>query len=132
GAEKLRAYCKANQIFMPTEGSMPIVMQRQIANLLLRAGIKHIEVAHEYDEEGVAMEVSTLVIDGPWNFANFRLKPMRIYAEDRSLLVVVDWDSFFTLICGSRQVLDRSMMESQFEGFFCSAGTRHNWWKQDA
>ena len=131
-AELLRSYCRANRVFMPTEGAIQPMMERGIAALLKTAGLDRAELASEFDATGVDVNVSELEVDAPWEIAGNPRSISRIYAPDRSLLVAVDWDSFFTLIAGTHERLRRSEVESAFEGFPCSSETRHDWWHQNA
>ncbi|WP_374381688.1 DUF2711 family protein [Dongia sp.] len=130
-AGKLQEYCHANRTFMPTEGAIQPIMERKIATLFQKAGIERVELASEFDEAGVSLEVSALQSHEPWDVPGLSRIPTRIYAEDRSLLVVVEWDSFFALICGTNEKLDQSDLDGAFEGFFCTPHTRHNWWSQE-
>ena len=131
-ASRIQDYCRMRQIFMPTEGQIQPTMERQIASLFRKAGVQELEVAGEFDKTGVAIDVSVLQGDQPWNITGLKHRPTRLYALDRSLLVAVDWDSFFTFVAGKRARLRRSEIESDFEGFACSSETLQDWWREDA
>jgi hypothetical protein len=130
-AGKLQEYCRANRTFMPTEGAIQPIMELKIATLFQKVGIERLELACEFDEAGVSLEVSALCSQELWHVPGLSRKPTRIYAEDRSLLAVVDWDSFFTLICGTNEILNQSEIDDDFEGFFCNRHTCHDWWSQE-
>jgi hypothetical protein len=129
GATRLERYCSDKALFMPSEGRFQALMQHSIAYLLYRAGVDAVEAAAEFDEVGQLLHPGALAGDSPWTAeAGVPGCTSRLFAADRSVLVVVDWDSFFTLICGRTERLERVPMTDLFDGFWCSATTSHSWW----
>jgi hypothetical protein len=53
-----------------------------------------------------------------------------VFAEDRSLLIAVHWDSFFTLILATEGRIPGSRMSELFEGFWCNTFTSISWLDQ--
>jgi hypothetical protein len=130
GAERLTNYCASQQIFLPTEGQFQAVMEQSLGKLFADAGIDRVEAADQFDEDAHPIELDLLQSQQPWcSLEGIPSRSGRLFAEDRSLLVVVDWDSFFTLICGKAEHLQRVDLTKLFEGFWCRPDTTHDWWR---
>jgi hypothetical protein len=130
GAERLTNYCASQQIFLPTEGQFQAVMEQSLGKLFADAGIDRVEAADQFDEDAHPIELDLLQSQQPWcSLEGIPNRSGRLFAEDRSLLVVVDWDSFFTLICGKAERLQHIDLTNLFEGFWCGPGTTHDWWR---
>lgn len=130
-AEHLQAYCAANKIFLPTEDTVPPVSEQHICSFLERIGYENVLIADEFNDMVVERNLADLNTDTPWVLSNsigFRLN--KIYPEDHSFLMVAPRDSFYTAICGSRSALETARIEELFEGFWCDATTRPEWWRQ--
>jgi hypothetical protein len=50
-----------------------------------------------------------------------------VFSPDKSLLWTTHWDSHFSFICGSRDVLESLVQHMNFEGFFCNKDTEVYW-----
>lgn len=130
-AEHLQAYCAANKIFLPTEDTVPPILEAQICSFLKRIGYENVVIADEFNDTVVARKVADLDTETPWVLSDsigFRLN--KIYPEDHSFLMVAPWDSLYMAICGSRRALDTAGIEELFDGFWCDATTRPDWWCQ--
>lgn len=131
GASRLECYCDENALFMPSEGCFQAVMERFIARLFRDAGVDDVEAAAEFDEAPERLRPGALDGDKPWNVAGALPKCVkRFFAADRSLMVVVEWDSFFTLICGRAEKTQQVRMSELFDGFWCDMSTSHVWWHE--
>lgn len=133
GAERLLQHCSEQKIFMPSEGRFQASMQSSIAEMFHRAGCDRVEVADEFDEVSSTFDLEKLRNEESWNsIIGFPTWVRRIFTADRTLLAVVDWDSFFTLICGKSERLQHVALAEIFEGFWCGSETTHLWWKQSS
>jgi hypothetical protein len=131
GAELLSRYCSSERIFPPSEGNFQASMQQNLSRVFRDSGVDRVEVAGEFDEEASPLKIDLLHSRQPWcSIDRIPHRAGRIFAADRSLLIVVDWDSFFTLICGKAERLQSIPVAELFEGFWCSPDTRHSWWLQ--
>ncbi len=130
GARRLARYCDTHAVFIPSDGRFQPVMQRAIARLFRESGVNMVEAAAEFDETGRQLLPATLDADGPWDDETGVPKnTTRLFATDRSLLVTVEWDSFFTLICGRAERLAHVPVADLFDGFWCDASTSNSWWR---
>lgn len=133
GAERLAAYCGANNIFFPESGKFPSILENQIVSLFERSGVHDVYISDELDLQCERVPVSALDEKEPWGFS-LKEKPdfplRKIFSTDYSLLVVVDWDSFFTLVCvKSKEV--KTLVDELFDGFWCDATTMHRWYANE-
>lgn len=130
-AQHLQAYCFANQIFLPTEDTIPPVLESKMCSFLEGLDCENVLIADEFNDNVVSRKCADLDIETSWAHSNsigFRFN--KLYAEDHSFLVIVPWDNFYTVICGSRRALEAARVEELFEGFWCDASTRPDWWRQ--
>jgi hypothetical protein len=130
-AQHLQAYCTANQIFLPTEDTIPPVLEPKVCSFLERLGCESVLIADEFNDNVVSRKRVELDIETSWAHSDpigFRFN--KLYAADHSFLVIVPWDNFYTVICGSRKALEAARVEELFDGFWCDASTRPDWWRQ--
>lgn len=129
GAERLIAYCNQAKTFLPTEGMLQPLMEHSFVELFRRAGLSAITVADEFGDEEHLVDLAAL--DTPTSWVTSQSLPVpcprRLFAPDRSLLVSVHWDSFFTLILGTRERLAETGLTEYFEGFWCTDETSIDW-----
>lgn len=133
-AEAVVAHCASHRIFLPTEGVMQPLLEARLVALLHRAGLSDIVVADEFGDDEVLMSVDALGGVVPWEMREDLPKwgVRRLMAPDRSLLVWVHWDSFYTAIFGTKERLSGARVPDGFEGFWCSDLTTTYWLKDEA
>lgn len=131
-SDRLNSYCAQHGIFKPNEGSFQPLMQFSLAGIFRRAGFKNIIVGDEFGDDERSVEISRLERDELWDgmaeLPSFGVK--RLIAPDRSLLVWIHWDSFYTLILGTAEALHDLKINQIFEGFWCSDETNTYWLTQ--
>ena len=130
-AQHLQAFCAAHQIFLPTEDTVPPVLEPKMCSFLERLGCENVLIANEFNQNVVSRKRAELDIEASWAHSDsigFRFN--KLYSADHSFLVIVPWDNFYTVICGSRRELETARVEELFDGFWCDASTRPDWWRQ--
>jgi hypothetical protein len=130
GAARLEAFCQGAGLLLPTAGEFQAVLERPLGIMFQRAGIAEIVLGDEFSAEAQPAAASRLLEAEPlaWT-ADINFTIRNIYAADLSVLATIDWDSFFMLICGTRERLAAVGLDALFDGFWCDATTRHDWWK---
>lgn len=133
-ARRLTDYCAREKIFLPTEGTIQPLMENSLIAMLRRAGFAEVILADEFGDDEKLMPLDVLEDKGPWELRDDLPKwgVRRIIAPDRSLLVWVHWDSFYTAIVGTRARLEAARPERDFEGFWCSPTTTTYWLLEEA
>jgi hypothetical protein len=133
GAEALRLIADEGGLFLPTEGRFQPVMERNLAEMLRDSGVTRLMQWDDYGEEPSRIDAASLLADSPWFEIpeDIETYSCRLAAEDRTQLVAVHWDSFFTLICGTSARLRAARPEQRFEGFQVTEGWMHEWWRED-
>lgn len=127
GAARLVAWCEASGVFAPGEGRFPILLERSLGELFRQAGVGQLQCADEFAETILDVPPEAMPDDEPWDLPEGGWPARALVAADRSLLVVVEWDSFFAVICGRKERLERVDLSSLFEGFWCGPKTSHLW-----
>jgi hypothetical protein len=130
-ARLLQAYCSANEIFLPTEDTVPPLLEPKVYSFLEGLGCDDLLIADEFNENILSTKRTTLDIETCWAHCDsigFRFN--KLYAPDHSFLMVVPWDNFYTVICGNHKALQSARVEELFEGFWCDASSTPDWWRQ--
>ena len=122
GLGRLERACRDGGIFQPTEGRFQVLHRGLISGIFKQAASPNI-IGEDISETRYVHEE---LFGVEWDHSQRRL-----WASDESMLVVVDWDSFFTLICMSE---DRLMTVdlSAFDGFWAEGSAGHHWWMPEA
>jgi hypothetical protein len=122
--------CSARErIFRPTAGMLSPLMERGLVDLFRRANLGDIVMGDEFGEQEQVVNVSALDIATSWRTSPSLpvTFPRRLFAPDRSLLVSVHWDSFFTIILATDERWAGTRIGDFFEGFWASAETSIGW-----
>ena len=125
GLDQLQRFLETRLIWMPVEGRFEPLLQRDFLATFTEAGAEELIYVPEFPQ---SEPVVRLPLEGlrcgeiPF--------PMRgtLLAENAEFLFTVDWDSFFTLLCGSREFVERIAAARHLEGFFATTNTEHAWW----
>lgn len=128
-ARHLEAYCSANKIFLPQEDSIPAIMESQVYSFLKGLACETVSFSDEFNRAIVSKKLLELNTEVPWtqsNQSDFSFN--KLFPPDHSFLMIVPWDNFYTLICGSRRDLEAARVAHLFDGFWCERDTRSDWW----
>lgn len=50
-----------------------------------------------------------------------------VFSPDKKILWATHWDSHFSFLCGSHEILETLVQQMNFEGFFCDTNTEVYW-----
>lgn len=118
---QLVKFCERSRIFPPSEGSFQSLHQASFLDLFRRADSPVVMFQEEFDNQPVLdLAYSEFVPIWPHRGS--------LYSADKSVLIVVDWDSYFTLVAGDRKLLEPWVKDHAVDGFFADETTTHHWW----
>jgi len=123
--EKLDEFTTTNRIFHPVEGRISVLSLLSIYKCLTDLGKTKLVITDEFFQDRKTIDLLEL------NATDFVLQLhgyMYYFPEDRSLLFTIEWDSFFYLICGAQDLLEKIIPQYGFEGFYSNSETTHNWY----
>lgn len=122
---RLVGFCERTRTFPPSEGSFQPMHFASFLDLFRRAGSPVVMFQEEFDSQPV-LDLAYSEFEPLW--------PHRgsLYSADKSVLIVVDWDSYFTLIAGERALLEAWVDDRAIDGFFADKTTPHHWWADPA
>ena len=120
----LNSFLESESVWMPCEGSFELLLQMDFLDAFEAAGQEELIFVPEFPG-----------IDAVQKLDVQRLKrrkesfPSRgtLAALDKSFLLTVDWDSFFTLFYGPREFVAEVVRRNKIEGFFATPTTEHFW-----
>ena len=120
----LQRFLEAEPVWMPTEGRFEPLLQPDLIAVFDRASEESLIHVSEFPSpESVERH----------SLADLKRKSVAfpsggsLVAPGESLLLTVDWDSFFTLFYGPREFVARAARELNLEGFFATPNTDHSW-----
>lgn len=122
--ESLQAFLESESVWMPTEGRFEPLLHGDILDIFVDAG--HEELIHipEFPADGEVQRLSVAELSrGETAFPALGT----LAAPDASFLFTVDWDSFFTLYYGPRNLVRETTASHDMEGFFAAPTTEHFW-----
>lgn len=128
--DKLNIFTEKEQIFHPSEGGFDALSKIEIYKMLTSLGKNEIVVIDEFYDNEKKLNLDFISLK---EFTKkIEYKDYYIYAEDKSILFTIEWDSFFYLICSDKKTIDEILKISKIEGFFCKSGTKHSWeWDEE-
>ncbi|MDD5195177.1 MAG: DUF2711 family protein [Candidatus Omnitrophica bacterium] len=108
-------------IIHPTEGGLPPLLENRIFNALKKLGYEWLWVGNEWGTERKLHWVDDLIENKeiPCHGCGF--------TPDYRLLVATHWDSHCSLLCSSKENIDKILEVDNFEGFFCTEKTEIYW-----
>ncbi len=122
---RLVSFCEATKTFPPSEGQFQIALWSSLTDFIRASGSPTLCFQGEFDGDPTG--------SWPWE----KLEPGLVhrgslFSADKSALVVVDWDSYFTLIAGPTQLVEPWVETHSPDGFFADETTTHHWWADPA
>jgi len=124
GRNALQSFLQSHPIWMPSQGRFEPLLQNDLLRIFTAAGCDELIAVPEFPsvDPVTRLPISSLQARSiPFPMGGTLLAP------DASLLLTVDWDSFFTLLCGPRNFLAQIAANLKLEGFFATANTDHAW-----
>ena len=124
GRDALKKILESQPVWMPVEGRFEPLLQADFLHAFRAAQASDLIFVPEFPQSD---PVVTLPIAGLRNGSVPFPARGTLLAPDRSFLLTVDWDSFFTLFYGTRSFITRVAAALNLEGFFASPNTEHAW-----
>ena len=110
-------------LVVPGEGVFPELQHEAVLSFIQSLGHEWLWVGDELCTERELRWIEDLK---PANAGLDRLRG-NLFTPDKSLLWTVHWDSHFSLICSSREVVARLSAHPGLEGFACGPATEIYW-----
>jgi hypothetical protein len=112
----------------PREGWFPELLLDQFLLSLTDWGYESVVIGSEWGEHSNQHQIRNLL---SWEYPTVQddrhfFRPT-IYTEDFGFLYGVHWDSFYTFLCGPREIVSEIVLKYDFEGFFFEPGMRVYW-----
>jgi hypothetical protein len=120
----LQRFLESESTWMPSEGRFEPLLHADLLNTFASAGQQELIFIPEFPTIDPIHPISIHELrSGQTPF------PSRgtLAAPDRSFLLTVDWDSFFTLFYGPRAFIAETARRYNLEGFFAQPTTEHAW-----
>jgi len=122
-AKRISELALANGIVAPADGEHSDLLHNQVLRLFQELGHKWVWIGDEFCTERKLYWVEDLLTESVQTIRGH----CNVFSPDQSLLWTVHWESHFSLICSSRENLDRVNVAGRLEGFLCTPGTEMYW-----
>src|SRR5690606_15622834 len=96
---RLVSWCEATRTFPPSEGQFQPALWEPLTDFIKASGSPALHFQGEFDGEPA----------GAWPWAELEpglVHRGSLFSADKTALVVVDWDSYFTLVAGPTQLVE--------------------------
>jgi hypothetical protein len=114
---------KSVGIFPPGEGEHPDTLHDQVLGFFQELGHESVWVGDEWGEERELYSIQSLKSGSEPAIVGHR----NVFSPDKSILWTVHWDSHFSLLCSSREILNQLGVAERLEGFYCNRHTQIYW-----
>jgi hypothetical protein len=120
----LKRFLETEPIWMPSEGRFEPLLHMDFLDIFAAKGHSELIFVPEFPDNDPTQQ---------FDVASLRTRAVpfphhgTLMAPDASVLVTVDWDSFFTLVFGPRAFLADIVRQHNLEGFFATPTTEHFW-----
>jgi len=132
GADRLMAWCARERIFRPSDTEFQPILEHRLVELFEHAGLDRVVLGDEFGDHDIPKPLDFLRTEQAWAGRD-DWPPIygvrRLYAEDRSIIAIVPWDQFFTVIAMTAERAAQTAVELLFEGFWCDDATTLSWWR---
>ena len=110
-----------HDIVRPCEGDLPEIINNQVFEAIKNLAHNWLWVGDELGTERKLYWIEDLLED------DLKKCHCNYFTHDHSLLVTTHWDSHFSFLCSSKEIITTILRNKEFEGFFCDAGTEVYW-----
>jgi|GEM_PF-580052 len=125
-ADRLNFLTKDRGIWQPAEGFLSPFLENHILKAFQYLGIDELWVGDELGDIPLyppkIYNIDELITQEIISFSNDCL-----YTQSHDLLLTTHWDSHYSLLCSSRENIERILAFHPFEGFYCTAETEVDW-----
>jgi hypothetical protein len=123
-SEVLNGFLESERVWMPSEGRFEPLLHADFLSAFETAGQKELIFVPEFPAVDALQRLDVRKLKD-----RETVFPVRgsLVARDASFLFTVDWDSFFTLFYGPRELLAEVVGRCGLEGFFAGQTTEHFW-----
>ena len=121
----LQTFLESSPVWMPTEGRFEPLLRKSL--------LAAFEIARPHEEIVFVPEFPNVDPIQRLSLADLKIGSIpfpeqgSLVAPDASLLLTVDWESFFTLLYGKKSIIADLVRRENIEGFFATPTTEHAW-----
>ena len=123
-AEAVKNFVTAEPVWMPGAGAFEPLLQMDFLSAFETDGQEELIFVPEFPHADPVQRLNVARLK-----AREEVFPERgsLVAPDKSFLLTVDWDSYFTLFYGLRDFVSEVVRRRKLEGFFAEPTTEHFW-----
>jgi hypothetical protein len=113
---------KANGLIAPQEGFFNEILRDNMLKTLL--GLGHYWI---FDGDEFGFERKLIFIEDVIDNVAANLFYKNWYTPQNEILYTTHWDSHFTILCSTKQNVEKILQKFPFEGFYCNSKTEVYW-----
>jgi hypothetical protein len=121
-AEALRNSLLKEGVLMPDEGKFSDLSHNKLLSFVKSQGYEWVWVGDEFCTQRKLHWIEDLM--SPDSNATDQCN---VFTPDKKILWTTHWDSHFSFLCASQNVVDAMAVDPNFEGFACSWATEVYW-----
>ena len=124
-ANELDKLAKSTGIIPPPEGSHSDLLHDLVLGIFKELGHEWVWIGDEFCTERKLHWIDDLMNED--DDVPAIGKHCNVFAPDKSILWTVHWDSHFSFLASSVEILDRIGIDKRLEGFYCTSETEVFW-----
>ncbi|GGH27763.1 DUF2711 family protein [Paenibacillus segetis] len=119
-ANLIDATCDKFKLIEPTEGMLPQIIIDRILKAIQSIGYNWLWVGDEFCTERRLEYIDDIIY-------NDNLFRHNLFTPDKSILITTHWDSHFSLLCSTKETIEKIIGMANLEGFYCQEDTEIYW-----
>jgi len=123
--KKLNNYTEAQNIWDPTEGTFDVFTKKRIYSICQSCNLNSLVVQDEFYENMKTLNLNDITCNEFIEKIDFN--DYHIYSIDKEVLFTIDWDFYFFLVTFKEDVINKTIIEKSFEGFWATKDDSHSW-----
>ncbi|MEP9389569.1 DUF2711 family protein [Mesorhizobium sp. KR9-304] len=120
-------FADQTDLYLPEEDQFPAICETALGEMCKSLGISNLIVDDEFDERPTSVAAEVLLSTELSIRDKFRGKLSKMYDEEKSVLIITDFDAISSLIAIKDRHLEAARLPSRFEGFFATSDMFCDW-----
>jgi len=124
---RILEFADQTDLYLPEEDQFPAICEPALGEMFKELEISNLIVDDEFDQCPTSVAAEVLLSAELSIRDKFKGKLSKIYNEEKSVLVITDFDDISSLIAIKDRHLEAARLPSRFEGFFATSDMFCDW-----
>lgn len=112
--------CEKHNLIEPIEGMLPQLIIDGICKAVQSIGFDWLWIGDEFCTKRKLEYIDDII-------QSDNLSRHNLFTPDKSILITTHWDSHFSFLCSTKEIIDEIVINANLEGFYCREETEIYW-----